>query len=387
MPQTVFSQVLDYLPNWHFRRCVHRYQGNKRIRTFSCMDQFICMAFAQLSYRESLRDIEATLRALGSKLYRMGVRGKVSRSTLADANEHRDWRIYEDLAQPLIRRARTLYADEKLGVDLDATAYALDTTAIDLSLSLFPWAKFTRHYGSLRLHTQMDLRGRIPTFISITDGKSQDKRLLDILPLEAGAFYIMDRGYLDYKRMYKINQAGAFFILRARKDTHTKKIYSRPVDKSTGLRTDQTVSLVDRASLKRYPDQLRRINYTDPESKSRFVWLTNAFDLPSETIPDLYRLRWSIEVFFKWIKQNLRIKAFYGTSANAVKTQVWISITVYLLVAILKKDLNLEHSLMTILQILSVTLFEESPILQVLKANGDSAKSPPFGKQLELFNS
>ncbi len=349
------------------------------------MDQFICMAFAQLSYRESLRDIEATLRALGSKLYRMGLRGKVSRSTLADANERRDWRIYADLAQPLIRRARALYAEEKLAVDLDATAYALDTTAIDLSLSLFPWAKFTRQYGSLRLHTQMDLRGRIPTFISITDGKSQDKRLLDILPLEAGAFYIMDRGYVDYGRMHRIHRAGAFFLLRASKNTSTHRVYSRPVDKRLGLRADQTVRFVDRASLKRYPDHLRRINYTDPESKTRFVWLTNNFDLPSETLPELYRLRWSIEVFFKWIKQNLRIKAFYGTSANAVKTQVWISITVYLLVAILKKDLNLDHSLMTILQILSVTLFEESPILQVLNATASLPDDTPFGNQLELF--
>ncbi len=385
MSRTVFSQVLDCLPNWHFRRCVHRYQGDKYTRTFSCMDQFICMAFAQLSYRESLRDIEATLRALGSKLYRMGLRGKVSRSTLADANERRDWRIYADLAQPLIRRARALYAEEKLAVDLDATAYALDTTAIDLSLSLFPWAKFTRQYGSLRLHTQMDLRGRIPTFISITDGKSQDKRLLDILPLEAGAFYIMDRGYVDYGRMHRIHRAGAFFLLRASKNTSTHRVYSRPVDKRLGLRADQTVRFVDRASLKRYPDHLRRINYTDPESKTRFVWLTNNFDLPSETLPELYRLRWSIEVFFKWIKQNLRIKAFYGTSANAVKTQVWISITVYLLVAILKKDLNLDHSLMTILQILSVTLFEESPILQVLNATASLPDDTPFGNQLELF--
>ncbi len=387
MPRTVFSQALDYLPDRHFRRCVKRYQGDKRVHTFSCMDQFICMAFAQLSYRESLRDIEATLRALGPKLYRMGIRGKISRSTLADANEHRDWRIYADLAQPLIRRARALYADEKLAVELDATAYALDTTAIDLSLSLFPWAKFTRQYGSLRLHTQMDLRGRIPTFISITDGKSHDKRLLDILPFEAGAFYIMDRGYLDYRRIYRIHQAGAFFILRGRKDTRTKRIYSRKIDRSLGLTSDQTVTLVDYYSRKRYPDHLRRINYTDPESKTRFVWLTNNFDLSSETIPELYRLRWSIEVFFKWIKQNLRIKAFYGTSVNAVKTQIWISITVYLLVAILKKDLNLDHSLMTILQILSVTLFEESPILQALNANGDPAKYAPFTNQLELFNS
>ncbi len=387
MTQTVFSQVLDYLPDRHFRRCVNRYQGNKRIRTFSCMDQFICMAFAQLAYRESLRDIEATLRAIQLKLYHMGLRGKVSRNTLARANEKRDWRIYADLAQPLIRRARALYADEKLAVDLDATTYALDTTAIDLSLSLFPWAKFTRYNGSLRLHTQMDLRGRIPAFISITDGKSHDKRLLDILPLEAGAFYIMDRGYVDYGRMHRIHRAGAFFILRASKNTSTKRIYSHPIDKSLGLRADQTVSFVDRASIRRYPDHVRRINYIDPESNTRFVWLTNNFDLSSETIPDLYRLRWSIEVFFKWIKQNLRIKAFYGRSANAVKTQVWISITVYLLVAILKKDLNLEHSLMTILQILSVTLFEESPILQVLKANASLPTNIPFGKQLELFNS
>lgn len=385
MPRTVFSQVLDYLPDRHFRRCVNRYYGNKRVRTFSCMDQFICMAFAQLSYRESLRDIEATLRAIQPKLYRMGLRGKVARNTLAKANEKRDWRIYADLAQPLIKQARTLYADEKLAVDLDATAYALDTTAIDLSLSLFPWAHFTRQYGSLRLHTQMDLRGRIPTFISITDGKSQDKRLLDILPLEAGAFYIMDRGYIDYGRMYRIHRAGAFFLLRASKNTSTRRIYSRRVEKNTGLRADQTVSFVDYYSKKRYPDYLRRINYTDPESRTRFVWLTNNFDLASEKIPELYRLRWSIEVFFKWIKQNLRIKAFFGRSPNAVKTQVWISITVYLLVAIMKKDLNLDHSLMTILQILSVTLFEESPILQVLNLNHSPNKNIPAANQLELF--
>ncbi len=387
MPRTVFSQVLDYLPSRHFRRCISRYQGDKRIHTFSCMDQFICMSFAQLSCRESLRKMAATLRALQAKLYHLGIPGKVSKSTLADANEKRNWRIYADLAQPLIRRARTLYANDSLAVDLDATAYALDTTAIDLSLSLFSWAHFTRQYGSLRLHTQMDLRGRIPTFISITDGKSQDKRLLDILPLEAGAFYIMDRGYVDYKRMYRIDQAGAFFVLRAGKNTSTRRIYSSPVDKACGLRSDQTVTFVDRASIKRYPDHLRRINYVDPETQTRFVWLLNNFDLPSRMIPDLYRLRWSIEVFFKWIKQNLRIKAFFGRSKNAVKTQVWISITVYLLVAILKKELNLKHSLATILQILNVTLFEESPILQVLNANADYHKSNPLANQLELFNS
>ncbi len=263
------------------------------------------------------------------KFYHIGLRGKISRNTLARANERRDWRIYADLAQPLIRRARALYADEKLAVDLDATAYALDTTAIDLSLSLFPWAKFTRRDGSLRLHTQMDLCGRIPTFISITDGKSQDKRLLDILPLEAGAFYIMDRGYVDYGRMHRIHRAGAFFFLRAGKNTSTRRLYSHPIDKSLGLRADQTVSFVDYYSKKRYHDHLRQINCTGPESKTHFVWLTNNFDLPAKMIPDLYRLRWSIEVFFKWIKQNLRITAFYGRSANAVKTQVWISITVY----------------------------------------------------------
>ncbi len=387
MPRTIFSQVLDRLPSRHFSRCVNRYQGDKRIHSFSCMDQFICMAFAQLAYRESLRDIEVTLRALQPKLYHMGIRGKVSRSTLADANENRNWRIYADLAQPLIKRARTLYANDNLAVDLDATAYALDTTAIDMSLSLFPWAKFTQRDGSLRLHTQMDLRGRIPTFISITDGKSQDKRLLDILPLEAGAFYIMDRGYVDYKRMYRIDQAGAFFILRASKNTRTRRIYSHPVNKAVGLRADQTVSFVERASIKRYPDHLRRINYVDPGNQTRFVWLSNNFDLPSEMIPDLYRLRWSIEVFFKWIKQNLRIKTFYGRSANAVKTQVWISITVYLLVAILKKELNLDHSLIAILQILNVTLFEESPILQVLNTNQNNYECNSISNQLELFKS
>jgi len=383
--RTVFSQVLDYLSLSLFRECVARYKGNHNVRAFSCMDQFICMAFAQLSFRESLRDIEATLRALQLKLYHMGIRGKVSRSTLADANEKRNWRIYSDRAQPLMKQARALYANESLSVDLDATAYALDTTAISLSLSMFPWAHYTRYAGSVRMHTQMDLRGRIPTFISITDGKSHDKRLLDILPLESGAFYLMDRGYQDYKRIYRINQAGAFFLLRASKDTSTHCIQSSPVNKSYGLLSDQTVSLVDYYSKKRYPDYLRRINYIDPETHTNFVWLLNNFDLPSEMIPDLYRLRWSIEVFFKWIKQNLRIKAFFGRSKNAVKTQIWISITVYLLVAIVKKELNLEHSLATILQILSVTLFEKSPILQVLKANEYASGLHCSDNQLELF--
>ena len=384
---TVFAQVLDFLPKRQFRRCVARYQGNHRVRSFTCSDQFLCMAFAQLTYRDSLRDIECCLRAMKDKLYHMGIRGKISRSTLADANEKRDWRIYRDFAQILIRHARKLYADEDFGVLLDETVYALDATIIDLCLSVFPWAKFRKSKGAVKLHTLLDLRGAIPTVVSITDGKVHELNILDRLIAEIGAIYIMDRGYLDFERLFMLNQTPAFFIVRSKANTRLRRLYSMPVDKSCGLRCDQIVIPIGFYSQKAYPVKLRRIKYFDDQHKKNLVFLTNHFTLPALTVAELYRCRWQIELFFKWIKQHLRIKAFYGTSENAVKTQIWIAISVYVLVAIIKKRLRIESSLYTILQIFSLTLFEKKPILQVLTDIDYKNKITSSHIQLKLFES
>jgi len=364
--QSIFSQLMDFVPLHEFRKCVQRYRGNYKVQSFSCLDQYLCLAFAQLTYRESLRDIEACLRAVQEKLYHMGIRGRVSRSTLAEANERRDWRIYADLAQVLIHIARDLYANDKFGAELDQTVYALDSTTIALCLSLFPWARFRKHKGAIKLHTLIDLRGNIPSFIRITEGRVHDVNILDELIPEPGAFYIMDRGYIDFARLHTLAQCMAFFVTHAKTNLRFRRLYSHPVDKSTGLRCDQTIVLTGFYSRKGYPEKLRRIHYFDAENQKRFVFLTNNFELPALTIAKLYKCRWQVELFFKWIKQHLRIKVFYGTSLNAVKTQVWIAISVYVLVAIVKKQLNLDLSLYTILQILSVTVFEKSPILQVL---------------------
>ena len=384
---TIFAQVLDFLPKRQFRRCVARYQGNHRIRSFTCSDQFLCMAFAQLTYRDSLRDIECCLRAMKNKLYHMGIRGKISRSTLADANEKRDWRIYRDFAQILIRHARKLYADEDFGVQLDETVYALDATIIDLCLSVFPWAKFRKSKGAVKLHTLLDLRGAIPTVVSITDGKVHELNILDRLIAEIGAIYIMDRGYLDFERLFMLNQTPAFFIVRSKTNTRLRRLYSLPVDKSCGLRCDQIVIPEGFYAKKAYPAKLRRIKYFDDQHKKNLIFLTNHFTLPALTVAELYRCRWQIELFFKWIKQHLRIKAFYGTSENAVKTQIWIAISVYVLVAIIKKRLKIDLSLYTILQIFSITLFEKKPILQVLTDTDYKNKITSSHIQLKLFES
>ena len=361
--KTVFAQVMDFLPTYEFHQCVERYHGDYKVKSFSCWDQYLCMAFAQLTYRESLRDIEACLRAAGAKLYHMGIRGKVSRNTLANANQVRDWRIYEDFAQILIARARKLYIHDSFGIDLGNTVYALDSTTIDLCLSLFPWAEFRKTKGAVKLHTLLDLRGSIPTVVVITHGKIHDVNILDQIAIEPGAFYVMDRGYLDFARLHRIHESGAFFIIRAKRNFRFKRVYSQKVDKSTGIQCDQIVAPENFYAKKDYPSKLRRIKYYDTENDMRLIFLTNNLILPAQTIADLYRCRWHVELFFKWIKQHLRIKAFYGTTENAVKTQVWIAISVYVLVSIVKKLLKLDQSLYTILQILSVTLFEKTPIL------------------------
>jgi len=378
---------MDFLPRHEFYKCVRQYRGHYRIRTFSCFDQFLCMAFAQLTYRESLRDIETCLRALQPKLYHAGIRGPISKSTLADANEKRNWRIYADFAHVLIRIARHLYADEDFGLELEQTAYVLDSTTIDLCLSLFPWAHFRKRKGAIKLHTLMDLRGNIPCFICITEGTIHDVRILDQLIIEPASVYIMDRGYIDFGRLYGLHQQMAFFVIRAKKNLdYTRRSY-RPVDPSTGLRSDQTILLQGPKSSQLYPDPLRRISYFDAETSRRFVFLTNNFVLPALTIALLFKCRWQIELFFKWIKQNLRIKAFYGTSQNAVKTQIWIAISVYVLVAIIKKRLNINRSLSEILQILSITLFESVPLLQILTDLQLQTQKEPFSNQLNLFHS
>lgn len=362
----VFTQVMDFMPLKTFQRCVARHQGNFSVKHFTCMDQFRIMAFAQLAYRESLRDIEACLRAQNNKLYHMGIRSKVSRSTLAEANETRDWHIYADFAHHLIGIARKLYHKEPLAVELKNTVYALDATTIDLCLSLFPWASFRETKGAVRLHTLLDLRGNIPSFIHISDGKLHEVNVLDMIPLEAGAFYIMDRGFLDFSRLHAVTNASAFFVIRAKANLKCRRLYSHPVDKSTGVVCDQSIMLTVPKSAGDYPDKLRRVRYYDAETDKTLVFLTNNFLLPAITIAQLYKQRWQVELFFKWIKQNLRIKSFYGTSENAVKTQIWIAVSVYLIVAIIKKRLKLQESLYTILQVLSVSLFERTSMFRLL---------------------
>ena len=384
--QIVFSQLMEFVPQHAFRKCVNRYQGIYRMRSFSCYDQFLCMAFAQLTFRESLRDIECCLGALEEKLYHAGFRGHVSRSTLADANENRDWRIYADLAQLLIHQARTLYLKEDFGVQLNETVYALDSSTIDLCLSLFPWARFRKTKAGIKLHTLLDLRGSIPSFIAITEAKLHDVNILDVLTPEPGAIYVMDRGYLDFERLYAFHQAPAFFVIRSKSNTDLRRLYSNPVDKDSGVRCDQIVVLGGFYTNQSYPERLRRIKFYDAKRDKRLTFLTNQFTLPASTIADLYRCRWQVETFFKWIKQHLRIKAFYGTSENAVKTQIWIAVAVYVLVAIVKKRMQLRLSLYTILQILSLTLFEKTPLYQAFAQNAYRNKIATIDNQLKLFD-
>jgi len=384
--RTVFSQIMDLLPHWDFRKCVKRYHGDRKIQKFSCMDQFLCMAFAQLTYRESLRDIEVCLRGNRPKLYHMGIRSGISRSTLADANENRDWRIYADFAQILISIAKELYAEDDFGINLQAEVYALDSTTIDLCLSLFPWARFRKAKGAIKLHTLLNLRGSIPEFIHISDGKLHDVNVLDNLIVQPGSFYLMDRGYVDFARLYTMQQASAFFVTRCKRNFQFKRRYSHPVDKSTGLRCDQTIITTGVDTAKDYPIPLRRIRYYDADIDKALIFITNNFELPALVIAMLYKARWQVELFFKWIKQHLRIKAFYGISANAVKTQVWIAVSVYLLVAILKKRLDLDQSLYTILQFLSVSIFEKTPISEAFSQEFYKTKKGYDDKQLLLFN-
>ena len=381
----VFSQLMGHLPLTTFRRCVARYRGHFKVKSFSCLEHYLCMAFAQLTFRESLRDIEACLRAQSAKLYHMGIRSAVSRSTLADANESRDWRIYCDFAQSLIGIARRLYAEDSFGVELKNTVYALDSTTIDLCLSMFPWAPFRSTKAAVKLHTLLDLRGNIPSFIFISDGKLHDVNILDELLPEAGAFYVMDRGYIDFERLARLHQAGSFFVTRAKSNFQASRRYSATVDRTTGLVCDQTVVLTGFYSRKGFEEPLRRIKFNDPESGKRLVFLTNNFALPAFTITQLYRLRWQVELFFKWIKQHLRIKAFFGTSENAVKSQVWIAVSVYVLVAIVKKRLDISASLYEILQILSLTMFERTPLDQLLTLSAPEPETLNSANQLSLF--
>ena len=382
----VFSQIMDFLPMYEFRRCVQRYRGNYKMQSFSCFDQFLCMAFGQLTYRDSLRDTTTCLRAMQQKLYHVGIRGNVSKSTLADANENRDWRIYRDFAHVLIRIARKLYTEEDFGIELDQTVYALDSTTIDLCLALFPWAKFRKRKGAIKLHTLMDMRGSIPCFIRITHGKISDVSILDDLILEPGSFYIMDRGYVDFARLYSFVQSMTFYVIRGKSNLVYSRRSYRHVDKSTGLRSDQTIILNGPKTSQQYPVPLRRITYFDIETNTRFVFLTNNFALPALTICRLYKCRWKVELFFKWIKQHLRIKSFFGTSQNAVKAQVWIAISIYVLIAIIKKQLKLDRKLSEILQILSITLFEKAPLYQQLTTNIPQIEDEHFYKQLTFNN-
>jgi Domain of unknown function (DUF4372)/Transposase DDE domain len=384
--RTVFAQLLDYLPKHEFDKCVQRYHGHHHNRGFSCWDQLLCMAFAQFTSRESLRDLETCLRTKGSKLYHSGFRGKISRSTLADANERRDYRIYEDFAHILIGTARRLYAKEDFRLHLDQTTYALDSTTVDLCLSLFPWATFRKHKAAVKLHTLLDLQGNIPTTVIVTHGKVHDVKILDELPLQAGAIYIMDRGYLDYSRLFRLHQAGAFFVTRSKRSMDCRRVYSHPYENETGIQCDQTIALCGVKSRRDYPDRLRRVRYFDAERNKRLVFLTNNFTLPALTIAELYRCRWQVELFFKWIKQHLRIKAFFGTSENAVKTQIWIAIATYVLISIVKKQLGAEASLYTILQILSISLFDKTPILRAFAADDYENQDYQICNQLDLFN-
>jgi len=383
--RTIFAQLVEHLPHKEFQKCVARYRGDSNPRGFTCWDQYLAMAFAQLTYRESLRDIEACLGAMQGKLYHMGFRGKVARSTLADANDAHDWRIYADFAQVLIATARPLYAAEPMGVELKQSLYALDSTTIDLCLTLFPWARFRRAKAAVKMHTLLDLRGNIPTFIHITDGKVADVNVLDEFLPEAGAFYVMDRGYIDFERLYRFTLESAFFVMRTKSNVLLQRRYSHPVDPSAGVRSDQTVILASLASASAYPDALRKVSYVDAETGKRLVFLTNNFSLPAATVAALYKQRWQVELFFKWIKQHLRIKAFYGTSENAVKTQIWIAVSVYVLVAIVRKRLGLEPSLYQILQVLSLTLFEKTPILRALQQIDSQLELPCPVNQLNLF--
>ena len=383
--QMIFTQVMEVMPLKTFHRCVERYQGNFSVKHFNCLEQFRIMAFAQLTYRESLRDTVTCLRSQNSKLYRMGIRSKVSKTTLTDANEVRDWRIYADFAQHLIKIARKLYQKEQLVVDIEQTVYALDATTIDLCLKLFPWAHFRTAKAAVKLHTVIDLRGNIPTFIHISDGKLHDVNVLDILPIEPGSIYVMDRGYVDFGRLYRINRGLAFFVTRAKSPFKFERIYSHQIDKATGLICDQTIKLTVPATAKKYPDKLRRVKYRDPETNKVLVFLTNNFDLSAKTIADLYKQRWQVELFFKWIKQNLRIKSFFGTSENAVKTQIWIAVSVYLMVAIIKKRLKIEASLYTILQILSLSVFDRTEINQLLTFYDYRNSTTTKPNQLNLF--
>jgi hypothetical protein len=384
--RTVFSQLIEFLPHQEFQKCVARYGGGRYLKNLSCWDQYLAMAFAQLTYRESLRDIEACLRSVSGKLYHMGFRGKVARSTLADANESRDWRIYADFAQVLIAIARPLYANDPIGIDLDQSLYALDSTTIDLCLSLFPWARFRKYKAAVKMHTLLDLHGNIPTFIRITDGKVHDVKILDEIMPEAGAFYVMDRGYVDFERLFVFTLSSAFFVVRSKSNVLLQRRYSHKVDKSTGVRSDHTVILTSLGSASVYPDALRRISYRDGQTQKRFKFLTNNFMLPAHTITQIYKSRWAVELFFKWIKQHLRIKAFYGTSENAVKTQIWVAVSAYVLVAMARKRLELDATLYQILQVLSVTLFEKTPILQALQTFDLKANFLEDANQLILFN-
>jgi hypothetical protein len=383
--KTVFAQLFEHIPMNDFRKAVRRYRGEYKVQKFSCLDQFLCMAFAQLTFRESLRDIETCLRTVRPKLYHMGIRGGISRTTLAKANENRDWRIYADFAQVLIRTARGLYVNDPFAVELEQTVYALDSTTIDLCLSLFPWARFRKRKAAVKLHTLLDLRGNIPSFIKITDGKRHDVRILDELIPEPGSYYVMDRGYLDFARLHAFSLRLAFFVTRAKTNLRYRRVNSRPVDKTTGVRADQTIVLTGINTAEHYPDKLRRVRFFDVENKKKLVFLTNDFSLPPESIALLYKQRWQVELFFRWIKQHLRIKAFFGTSENAVKTQVWIAISVYVLVAIIKKRLHLKQSLYTILQILSISVFEKEPLFQILTNYERSGLLPEPDNQLNLF--
>jgi hypothetical protein len=382
----IFSQIMEHLPYHQFYKCVKKYKGDYKIQSFACLDQFLCMAFAQLTYREGLRDIEVCLNAQQSKLYHMGIHGNVSKSTIAYANETRDYRIYADFAQILINTARQLYINENIGIELSETVYALDSSTIDLCLSVFPWAKFRKKKAAIKLHTLLDLRGSIPTFISITDGKVHDVNILDELIIEAGSIYVIDRGYLDFARLYQFTQQSAFFVTRSKINIKFKRLYSHTVDKEEGVKCDQTVVLLNYCAANNYPDKLRRIKYFDKETNKNLCFLTNNFSFSALTIAKLYKCRWQVELFFKWIKQHLRIKKFYGTSENAVKTQIWIAVSVYVLVSILKKRLKLQYSLYTILQILSVTIFEKMSILQILDDNNYNNEKIPHSNQLNLFD-
>ena len=384
--KTVFAQLLQFLPRYEFNKCVKRYNGNYKVRKFPCYDQFLCLAFAQLTYREGLRDIETCLNSHQEKLYHLGFRGQVARSTLADANEARDYRIYQDFGYCLISIARKLYQNETLALELEQSLYALDSTTIDLCLSLFPWATFRKTKAAVKMHTLLDVRTAIPTFIDLTTGKVHDVNVLDTLPLERESIITMDRGYIDFKRLYAINRFPAFFVIRAKSNLKFTRLYSQKVDKTLGLRADQTIVLKGKLSREAYPEALRRVSYVDAETRKRFVFLTNIFTIPAKTVADIYKLRWQIELFFKWIKQHLRIKTFYGTSPNAVKIQIWTAISIYVLVAIVKKQLNLPGSLHTILQILEVNIFEKKPIIQILRDALKYEIEAPFSKQLNLFD-